>query len=85
MLVLVLVLMLVLQYVLVNDEMTALRAEGTSRRKEIFRGESVYYFRNYWNRCGFEFCSGYRHQYWEAHRWSIDLSTCRKVVVNSSA
>jgi hypothetical protein len=59
--------------------MSALLSEGTSRRKEIFRGESVYYFRNYWNRMGFEFCSGYRHQYWENQRWSIDINTCRKV------
>ena len=44
--------------------MVSLRWENTSRRKEIFRGESVYYFRNYWNRVGLEFSSGFRHQYW---------------------
>lgn len=63
------------QYVLVDDDMRPLRWENTSRRKEIFRGESVYYFRNYWNRVGFEFSSGFRHHYWENRTWSIDI--CR--------
>jgi hypothetical protein len=63
------------KYVLVDDNTNPLRWEGTSRRKEIFRGESVYYMRNYWNRVGFEFASGYRHQQWEraAANWRVDL------------
>jgi len=63
------------KYVLVDDETRPLRWESTSRRREIFRGESVYYFRNYWNRMGFEFSSGFRHHYWENRVWSIDI--CR--------
>jgi hypothetical protein len=63
------------KYVLIDDNTSPLRWEGTSRCKEIFRGESVYYMRNYWNCVGYEFASGYRHQQWEraAASWRVDL------------
>jgi len=70
------------KYVIVDDNMNAIRWETISRRKEIYRGESVYYFRNYWNRMGYEYTSGFRHHYWEQKNWTVDLA--RKALIGAS-
>jgi len=71
------------KFVVVDDNLNAHRWETMTRRKDIFRGESVYYFRNYWNCEGYEYASGYRHQYWSRtnQQWKVNL--CRAVASNA--